>query len=248
MKSTKLQLITTVKAYSRSADVLARHTQVQWPAFPSELDRIVHNTFHPDAPLDLDDLNEGVQIPHIQPNINVVASATAIFFAPSDICGVGGMRKEIIRVTQSWRGGPSRYDCVFVQTDRRVPGFRGLNIARIKLLFSFKHDGHEFSCALVHWFERVANSNAPDDDTGMWVVEPEYKDDPAAANNGRQPRPQVPALEIIPVDTILRAAHLIPVYSNEFIPLDVNLSNVLSKFKRYFVNKYADHHSYEIAF
>ncbi|KLO09228.1 hypothetical protein SCHPADRAFT_834269 [Schizopora paradoxa] len=238
-------ILASNRRYPRTAEALARHNQVQWDAFPLELDRFVYNTLHPNAQLSLGEVTGGVRIPHVQANVNVVASATAIFFAPSDICGIGGMRKEIIRVTPSWRGGPARYDCVFVQTNPDLPGFRGLTVGRALLLFSFKHDGQEHSCALVHWFEREANSAAPHVDTGMWVVKPEYQRVRAGA---RQPQTRVPALEIISVDSILRAAHLIPAYGNEFISLEINYSNVLSKFDRYFVNKYADHHAYEIAF
>lgn len=155
------------------------------------------------------------------------------------------MRKEIIRSTPSWRNGPPRFDCVFVQTDSSLEGFRGLDVARIKLLFSFRHEGRQFECALVHWFGRVGNE--PDASTGMWIVSPEYFDDPAPVNR-RQPVPRHPTVSIISVDSILRAAHLIPVYGNAFIPLDISFSNVLDKFNQYFVNKYVDHHAYEIAY
>ncbi|KLO08862.1 hypothetical protein SCHPADRAFT_893538 [Schizopora paradoxa] len=234
-----------VKGYPRRTDDLARHEQVQWPEFPAELDRFVYDILHPNEAIDSEDeVDEDIRIPHVQSNINIVASATAVFYAPSDICGVGGMRKEIIRVTPSWRGGAARHDCVFVQTDRNTPGFRGLDVARIKVLFSFKHDGRDFSCALVHWFKRVADS--PDSDTGMWVVQLEYyREGPVLRNREQPERPQQ---SIISVDTIVRAAHLIPVYGSEFIPHDVNLSNVLTRFNKYYVNKYADHHSYEIVF
>ncbi|KLO17808.1 hypothetical protein SCHPADRAFT_913406 [Schizopora paradoxa] len=241
-----------LKGYPRNADALAAHAQLQWPGFPSALDRFVYNTLNPDVPIDSDDDLDEFNIPRVQSNLNVVASATAIFYAPSDICGVGGMRKEIIRVTSSWRGGPARYDCVFVQTDRNLPGFRGLDVAQVRLLFSFKQDGREFSCAVVRWFERVGDF--PNEDTGMWVVKPQYFEDLAAANpTGRrrrqpEPRERRPFLGVISVDSIVRAAHLIPVYGNEAISLDVKFSNVLTKFERFYVNKFADHHAYEIAF
>lgn len=156
------------------------------------------------------------------------------------------MRKEIIRATPSWRSGPPpRFDCVFVQTDTSLEGFRGLDVARIKLLFSFRHEGRQFECALVHWFERVEQE--PDANTGMWIVSPETFEDPAP-NNRSNPRRRLPNISIINVDSMLRAAHLIPVYGDRFISLDISFSNVLDKFDKFFVNKYADHHSYEIAY
>ncbi|KAF8485593.1 hypothetical protein F5888DRAFT_1625523, partial [Russula emetica] len=43
-------------------------------------------------------------------------SAIARFFAPSDLCGAGGMYQERIRCNPSWRDEYARYDTVFVQT------------------------------------------------------------------------------------------------------------------------------------
>ena len=46
--------------------------------------------------------------------------------------------------------------------------FGGTHVARVKLFFSFNHDDVEYPCALVEWFERVADS--PEEETGMWLV------------------------------------------------------------------------------
>ncbi|KAG2359222.1 hypothetical protein BDR07DRAFT_1245791, partial [Suillus spraguei] len=37
--------------------------------------------------------------------VSVFHSATTSFYAPSDICGVSGMHRQVIRSLQSWRGG-----------------------------------------------------------------------------------------------------------------------------------------------
>ncbi|KAF8135913.1 hypothetical protein K438DRAFT_1433878, partial [Mycena galopus ATCC 62051] len=53
-------------------------------------------------------------------------SAVAKFYAPSDHSGLHGMLHERIRAVRSWRGGPARHDCVFVEGNPDLPGFRGL--------------------------------------------------------------------------------------------------------------------------
>lgn len=218
---------------------------MSWPSFPSRLNQFAYNLFHRDAPVDSDSdgfEDELRRIPEVQSRISVFHSSTAIFFAPSDISGVGGMRKEVVRAAPSWRRGPPRYDCVFVATGS-AEGFKGLHVARIKIFFSFKVDGKAVSCALVHWFESVGTR--PDTDTGMWIVEPEYLPVLPGADVGENRKPK---LAIISLDTVLRATHLIPVFGDGFIPVDTEFSASLDRFDRFFVNKYADHHSYEIAF
>lgn len=73
----------------------------------------------------------------------------------------------------------------------------------------------------------------------MWVVEPEY----LLRGDIRVPSPA-----IINLNTVVRAAHLIPVYSEQFIPADGTYSSTLDNYQKFYVNKYADHHAYEIAF
>ncbi|KAG0705380.1 hypothetical protein DFH29DRAFT_780322, partial [Suillus ampliporus] len=59
--------------------------------------------------------------------ISVFNSACSRFYAPSDLCGFGGMRVEHIRSCPLWRNEFSRYDCVFVSTGSDTEGIRGLN-------------------------------------------------------------------------------------------------------------------------
>lgn len=157
-----------------------------------------------------------------------------MFYAPSDYSGLGGMHRERIRACPSWRSGPGRYDCVFAETDKTECGFRGLLAARVRLFFSFKYNGQDFPCALVEWFSAVGS--APDDDTGMWIVEPDF--DVA----GRR------VTDVIHVESILRGAHLIGVAGDTFIPRDLHYTDSLDAFKAFYINKYADHQSHEIAF
>jgi hypothetical protein len=158
----------------------------------------------------------------------------ATFYSPSDISGVGGMRRERIRATKSWRNGPPRHDCIFVETDPDAPGMAGLDIARVRLFFSCTFNGIRYPCALVQWFSRVGQSADPG--TGMWVVEPDVTDD------------DEPLTSVIHLDTVIRAAHLLPVFKDEYVSKDLSFSDTLNQFQLFYVNKFVDHHAFEIAF
>ena len=173
-------------------------------------------------------------LPTFYGKITVYPSAVATFHAPSDVSGVGGMRRERICAVKSWRKGPGRYDTIFVNTDPSLEGMRGLEIARVQLFFSFSHEGVEYHCALVHWFSRVGDS--PDDWTGMWIVEPDALDD------GK------PFMSIIDLDTVVRASHLIPVFGRGHVLRTLQFTDTLDTFTRFYVNKYIDHHAFEIAY
>ena len=174
------------------------------------------------------------RLPAFHERVSVYPSAVATFYAPSDICGIGGMRCERIRSVSSWRGGPSCHDCVFLETDPDAEGMRGLDIARVRLFFSFIFQGIFYPCALVQWFSHMGNG--PDKDTGMWIIKPESDLDSS------------PNMSVIHLDTILCGAHLIGVYGKHFLPRQLSFTESLDVFRAYYVNKYIDHHSYEIAF
>ena len=79
-----------------------------------------------------------------------------------------------------------------------------MSVVRIKLFFSFRYEGEEYPCALVEWFKKDGRS--PNEQTGMWVVKPE------ADRHGER------LTTVVHLDSILRGAHLIPVYGSSFIP------------------------------
>ena len=56
------------------------------------------------------------------------------------------------------------------------------------------------------------------------------------------------AMSMVHLDTILRSAHLMGVVGSNFIPSDLKFHNSLDAFREFYVNKYIDHHSHEIAF
>ncbi|KAI1783291.1 hypothetical protein LXA43DRAFT_977191 [Ganoderma leucocontextum] len=220
------------KGYPRDSYDLAAAIEV--PDLPALIRRFLYVQQHPGDV----ELGENIDLALCPPsprNVSIFPSAIAYFYAPSDISGVKGMKKERIRSVPSWRGGPARRDCVYVLDDETQPGFQGLLVARVLLLFSFKDMKNiHYSCALVSWFTTA--SDQPCEETGMWMVEPEL--DQFGHN----------IVSVIHLDCILRAAHLIGVAGKEPIPHRLKYTDTLDAFTTFYVNKYADHHAHEIAF
>lgn len=206
---------------------------IDCPLHSELIRRFLFDQLHPNAPLSGDEVDLNI-CPTFSGNIHVFHSALATFYAPSDRSGIGGMHRQRIRATPLWRNSHARYDCMFLEKDPTLPGFRGLHVVQVCLFFSFKHDRKTYPCALVQWF--VPIGDRPCKDTGMWMVEPDL-------DHHRQ---RVSA--IVHIDTAVRGAHLLPVYGTAFIPYDLHFSETLHAFRSYYVNKYADHHSHEIAF
>ncbi|KAF9473082.1 hypothetical protein BDN70DRAFT_817749, partial [Pholiota conissans] len=217
--------------YPRNLTALGHHLNL--PELEALTRHFLYDVLHKDAlqraaavPLEL--------CPQIEGSIFVYHSAVAVYHAPSDPSGLGGMHKERIRATPRWRGGYPRYDCVFMLNDPSLPGFRGLYAARVKLLFSFKNEGVIYPCTLVEWFSPLGE--APDDETGMWIVEPTLDIH------------QKQVKSVVHLDSIVRSAHLIGVAGKDYLPHHFHHSDVFNAFVAFYVNKYADHHAFEIAF
>lgn len=161
--------------------------------------------------------------------------ATTTFYAPSDISGIGGMRREQIRATLFWKkDGAPRHDCVFVVKDPSIQGFLGLHVARVYSFFEFTHLNESLPCALVDWFVPVGNAPCPL--TGMWIVEPEICYG-------------TPVRSIIHIDSIIRLCHLIGNYAHSKIPtypVQLRHYDALNAFTSFYVNKFADHHTHEM--
>ncbi|KAG1734914.1 uncharacterized protein EDB91DRAFT_1238333 [Suillus paluster] len=169
--------------------------------------------------------------PHYEGWIQVYNSAVSTFFALSDLSGIGGMKREYIRVSPNWRQGYTRKDCVFVITDPNAHGMLGMDVARVLTFFSFRLRDRYYPCAVVRWFNRV--DNTPNDETGLWMVEPSSIENCAH-------------FAVIHVESIFRSAHLIPVYGTEPLPSVIKSHHTLDIFTLFYVNKYADHHAFEI--
>ena len=165
-----------------------------------------------------------------------------MFRAPSNSSGPGGMYREVIRSLPWWTKGDApapRRDCIFVDRgEPDAPGMRGLLVARVYLFFKFLYANAEYPCALVYWYTTVGTE--PDDSTGLWVVKPEYK-----TVRGQSYR----NMGIIHLDSIIRGAHLLPRFpSNTQVYQELNYTQTLDVYRSFYVNKYINHHSFEIAF
>ena len=166
--------------------------------------------------------------------LKIYHSATATFISPSDPCGVGRAHREQIKATPSWFRGPERYDTVFVNTDTHE-GIQGMEVARIVSFFSLPcTNSVSYPCALVHWFDYIEDE--PDELTEMWMVKLSFLDD-----NTRY-------LSVVHIDTIVHAAHLIPIFGQELVPLQVASHNSLDVYQGFYVNHFIDHHTFELVF
>ena len=162
--------------------------------------------------------------------VAVYHSATATFYAPSELAGSGGMHREIIHSTPSWYHEYERRDTILIQNglDKDVMG--GMLVGWVIRFLSIVHDNLQYLFAYVEWFEPFAD--ACDPLTGLWVVRPEKE--------GRHR-----AVGLVHVDSIVRACHLIGVFGSARIPLDFHFADSLDAFKMFYVNQYADYHSHE---
>jgi hypothetical protein len=104
---------------------------------------------------------------------------------------------------------------------------------QILAIFSFVHDNVFYPCALVQWFTYIADK--PDEAMGMWVVQPDQNADGS------------PAIGVIHLDSVLHGAHLMPVFGDNLMPIDLCMENSLDMFQAFYVNMYIDHHAFEIA-
>ena len=212
-------------AYSRFPDELAN--EINQPSLPELIQRFLWDQEHPDIPaeeLPLDDC------PKFDGRISVYRSATATFYAPSELAGPGGMHSEIIRCAPGWRNEYDRFDTVLIQNEDNTSGMRSMVVGRVICLLAFVHEGVRYPCALVRWL--VLQAENPDPSTGMWIVEP-------LEQNGQQ------EVGLVHLNCIFRACHLIPRFGSINIPFDFHFSYSLDVFKSFYVNSFVDYHAHE---
>ena len=159
--------------------------------------------------------------------ISVFHLAVTLFYAPSDICGAGGMYRECIHSTPVGHSEYLRYDTVFIETDRDLPGMEGLVVGCVFLFFSFTFQDVHYPCALIHWYSSVGLE--PDEETGLWVVKPDFE-----ANGSR-------SLAVVHLESISWGAHLIGVYGSSFLPERVHFANSLELFHAYCDDRNSDY-------
>ncbi|KAG2068111.1 hypothetical protein BDR04DRAFT_1129339 [Suillus decipiens] len=156
-------------------------------------------------------------LPRHEGKLQVFNSAVAIFYAPSDLSGIGGMRHKHIHACPLW--------------EINAEGMRGLKVAKVICFFSFKNNWEVYQCALIQWFKI---GDCPDEDTGMWMVAPSFHED------------SLRDLAVIHIEMVFHAAHLIPIYGSEYIPPSLKFYQSLDTFSLFYVNKYTDHHVFKI--
>ncbi|KAH9029670.1 hypothetical protein EDB85DRAFT_1891933 [Lactarius pseudohatsudake] len=93
------------RGYPKTIDRLAGY--VNQPQLLEHIRRFLYDQLHPEA--------------------EVFHSAACTYHAPSDLSGIGGMHREFIRAAPSWKKGPGRYDCVYIERDSNLVGFSGLS-------------------------------------------------------------------------------------------------------------------------
>ncbi|KAF9231476.1 hypothetical protein BU15DRAFT_90902 [Melanogaster broomeanus] len=225
-----LQLAKTLhegKKHAQSVAALAHELGI--PHLTTVLRKFLFKQTLPNDLCNLEDV-PFYKCPLYEGKISVFQSTSARFYAPSDLSGVAGMHIEHIHACPKWCNEHAHYDCIFINMDISEAGEQGmcgLEVARVYCFFSFTSQGVTYPCAV---------GDGPDADTGMWVVHPAH-----AANHS-------PAYTIIHISSIFQAVHLIPMYGHQFIPQGLSHQHSYDAFRAYYVNKYADHHTFEIAF
>ncbi|KIN95133.1 hypothetical protein M404DRAFT_166588 [Pisolithus tinctorius Marx 270] len=153
------------------------------------------------------------------------------------------MCHEHIRSCPMWRNKGPHFDCVFVVTNPEAEGMHGLDIACVLCFFSFKYQGTLYPCTVIHWFDHMGDG--PDVATGMWIIHPTC----IIQLLGLFLQCNIPHIAIIHIDAIYHAAHLIPIYATHNINTrDIKPHDSYDTFNSFYVNKFANHHAFEIAF
>jgi hypothetical protein len=227
---TSTNVFHSVPKIPRKIEPLSRHLGI--PQLSAIISRFVYMQENPgdETPPNLIPLED---CPRYNGKILVYPSAVAVYRAPSDISGTSNMRYERIRCVSCWRDGPPRQDCVFVEQDSGLEGFRGLFVGQVEAFLKIKHKTRSYPFAVMSTFSPVSNSPCPD--TGMWIVERDLDE------NGEK------LMTAVHVDSIIRGAHLIGIAGNSYIPKDLQYSDSLNAFRRFYVNKFIDYHAHEIA-
>ena len=145
-----------------------------------------------------------------------------------------GMYHETIHTTPSWNRGKipgPRYNYVLISSgSNSESSMSNFLIACVLMFFSFTINSKLHQCALVHWFS--VSRDQPNPDNGMRVVTPDYF---GGAQN----------LSVIHIDSIFRAAHLLPIFDTTPLPQTLNYTATLDLFQGFYLNTYMDYHMYK---
>ncbi|KAF8329950.1 hypothetical protein F5887DRAFT_1064242 [Amanita rubescens] len=220
---------TRARRYPNRVNQLAEHINI--PKLPHLIGKFLYQQQFPDSEIPLDNVHLN-ELPVADPrSFHVFHSAVAEFYAPSDYSGEGGRRHERIRAAPSWRNHGSRRDCLFVSKDMTARGMASMEVARAIIFMSFTRNKRQYPCVLVEWF---TTRPEPCPRTGMSIVDRDYNPDGSRS------------MEIIHLDTVIRGAHLIPVFGEGFVSMDLTYHNSLDTYDAFYINQYADHNAFEI--
>jgi hypothetical protein len=120
---------------------------IRQPGFPAALQRFVYTQCHPgyeDFPPIL---------PEFLSKISVFHSATASFYAPSNLCGADSMHHEHIHANSSWKGSPWFDTTIVTVSDGNIEKeqvMHGMLVAHVLLLFSYHDPKLHKKSSLVH--------------------------------------------------------------------------------------------------
>ena len=131
---------------------MALAVELDMPQLPDILCRFLHSQLRPTDPRDPEDVPLDECLLY-DGKIHVYNSACSTFFAPSDLSGLYGMRREYIHSCPMWRNEGPRSDCIFVVTDPQAEGMHGLDVARVLCFFFVQLYGQNLSlchCTVVY--------------------------------------------------------------------------------------------------
>ncbi|EIW83868.1 hypothetical protein CONPUDRAFT_119271 [Coniophora puteana RWD-64-598 SS2] len=222
------------RARKRARTLLDLAQEVSAPSIIEETRRFLFSTLHGNDPRLKYNIHIPIEeCPRAPFKVTVVNSAVSTFRAPSDNCGTGGLKRERIRATPSWRNEAPRYDCAFLLTNESLPGIFSMDVARVLAFFKFSLQGKTYECAVVHWYGYYSDER--DELTGMYIVQPQYRKDGSRH------------IAVVDVDTMVRGCHLLPVFGKDTIPEGMTCHDSLDSFDGYYVNRFVDHHAFELA-
>ncbi|KAG1819283.1 uncharacterized protein BJ212DRAFT_1446317 [Suillus subaureus] len=110
-----------------------------------------------------------------------------------------------------------------------LSGTGGMRCEHIQAMPSWQGGPARNDCVFVSMNDKVSYP-----DTGMYLVAPLTNDDGTLD------------LSIIHINCIFHAAHLIPLYGSNVLPRAITLHDSCNVFRAFYVNKYADHHAFEV--
>jgi hypothetical protein len=219
---------------ARSLTLADFTASVDYPSFPLLIRRFLHDyRCAYDNDLRSEDIPDD-ELPLFEGSISVHTSAAAVFYAPSELAGTGGMHRELIRSTDLWYQSYERRDTLLYHdphSDVEDAPLDGLAVGRVLRFVSFASEDIRYSCALVEVFERTHDE--VDELTTMWVVRPCHE------RGGRR------RLALVHVDHIFRACHLIGRYGLNHLPPTFHFSHSHVAFRSFYLNHFADYHSHE---